>query len=71
MSSAVVGYKMALGEDSVPVSYDDIELADCFFVAGANPAWCHPILFRRMENHKEKNPNVKLIVADPKKRFGL
>ena len=67
MSSAVVGYKMALGEDSVPVSYDDIELADCFFVAGANPAWCHPILFRRMENHKEKNPNVKLIVADPRK----
>lgn len=67
MSSAVVGYKMALGEDSVPVSYDDIELADCFFVAGANPAWCHPILFRRMEAHKEKNPNVKLIVADPRK----
>ena len=28
MSSAVVAYKMSLGEDSVPVSYDDIELAD-------------------------------------------
>ena len=49
MSSAVAGYKMSLGEDSVPVSYDDIELADCFFVAGANPAWCHPILWRRVE----------------------
>lgn len=67
MSSAVVGYKMALGEDSVPICYDDIELADCFFVAGANPAWCHPILFRRIENHKEKNPNVRIIVADPRK----
>src|SRR5215211_3432983 len=44
MSSAVVGYKMTLGEDSVPISYDDIELADCFYVTGANPAWCHPIL---------------------------
>ncbi len=43
MSSAVVGYKKALGEDSVPVCYDDIELADCFYVTGANPAWCHPI----------------------------
>ncbi len=67
MSSAVVGYKMALGEDSVPVSYEDIELADCFFIAGANPAWCHPILFRRIEAHKEKNPDVKIIVADPRK----
>ena len=67
MSSAVVGYKQALGEDSVPIAYEDIELADCFMIAGANPAWCHPILFRRIEAHKEKNPNVKVIVVDPRK----
>jgi ferredoxin-nitrate reductase len=67
MSSAVVGYKMTLGEDSVPVCYDDIELADCFFVTGANPAWCHPILWRRVEAHKAANPHVKIIVADPRK----
>jgi len=67
MSSAVVGYKKLVGEDSVPISYDDIELADCFLIAGANPAWCHPILFRRIENHKEKNPEVKIIVVDPRK----
>ena len=42
MSSSVAAYKMSLGEDSVPVCYDDIELADCFYVTGANPAWCHP-----------------------------
>ncbi|MNK22328.1 Nitrate reductase [compost metagenome] len=67
MSSAVVGYKMSLGEDSVPISYDDIELADCLFVSGANPAWCHPILWRRVEAAKEKNPNLKIIVSDPRK----
>ncbi len=67
MSSAVVGYKMALGEDSVPLSYEDIELADTFFITGANPAWCHPILFRRLEAHKAANPDVKLIVVDPRK----
>lgn len=67
MSSAVAAYKMSLGEDAVPVCYDDIELADCFFVTGANPAWCHPILWRRVEAHKEANPDVKLIVADPRK----
>ncbi|MDO6818062.1 nitrate reductase [Zobellia sp. 1_MG-2023] len=67
MSSAVVGYKKTLGEDSVPISYEDIELADCFLIAGANPAWCHPILYRRLEQHKEANPNVKIIVVDPRK----
>lgn len=67
MSSAVVGYKKTVGEDAVPISYEDIELADCFLIAGANPAWCHPILFRRLEKHKEENQNVKIIVIDPRK----
>lgn len=67
MSSAVVGYKMALGEDSVPISYDDIELADCILVAGANPAWCHPVLWRRVEAARAANPNLKIIVSDPRR----
>ena len=67
MSSAVTAYKMSLGEDSVPISYDDLELTDCIFVAGANPAWCHPILWRRVEAAREKNPSLKIIVSDPRK----
>lgn len=67
MSSAVAAYKMSLGEDSVPVCYDDIEEADCFLVTGANPAWCHPIIWRRVEARKAANPNVKIIVVDPRK----
>ncbi|MBU2951528.1 molybdopterin-dependent oxidoreductase [Tamlana agarivorans] len=67
MSSAVVGYKKTFGEDSVPISYADIELADTFLISGANPAWCHPILFRRIEKRKEENPDVKIIVVDPRK----
>lgn len=67
MSSAVSAYKMALGEDSVPGCYEDIELADTFLIAGANPAWCHPILFRRMEAHKAKNNGIKIIVVDPRR----
>jgi ferredoxin-nitrate reductase len=67
MSSAVAGYKKTFGEDSVPIAYEDIELADTFLITGANPAWCHPILFRRIEQHKEKNPKVKIIVIDPRK----
>ncbi len=67
MSSAVVAYIKMLGEDIVPVAYDDLECSDCIFVAGANPAWCHPIIWRRVEAHKAKNPEVKIIVADPRK----
>lgn len=67
MSSAVVAYKMSLGEDAVPLSYDDLELSDCIFVAGANPAWCHPVLWRRIEAAREKNPGIKIIVSDPRK----
>lgn len=66
MSSAVAAYKMSLGEDSVPLCYDDIELADCFYVTGGNPAWCHPILWRRVEAHKAANPKAKIIVVDPR-----
>lgn len=66
MSSAVAAYKMSLGEDIVPVCYDDIELSDCIFVTGANPAWCHPILWRRVEAHKAANPDVRIIIADPR-----
>ena len=67
MSSAVAGYKKTFGEDSVPIAYDDIELADTFLITGANPAWCHPILFRRLEQHREKTPRVKVIVIDPRR----
>jgi ferredoxin-nitrate reductase len=66
MSSAVAAYKIALGEDSVPVCYDDIELADCLLIEGGNPAWCHPILWRRVEAHKAANPDVKIIIVDPR-----
>ncbi|WP_281226063.1 nitrate reductase [Flavobacterium aquiphilum] len=67
MSSAVAGYKKTFGEDSVPIAYADIELADTFMITGANPAFCHPILFRRLEQHKEKNPKTKIIVVDPRR----
>ena len=67
MSSAVSAYAGMLGEDAVPIAYEDIELSDCILVAGANPAWCHPILFRRMEKHRQLNPDVRVIVVDPRR----
>lgn len=67
MSSAVAGYKQTLGVDAPPCSYRDIGLADVIFITGANPAVAHPIIFRYIEEAKEKNPNLKIIVADPRR----
>ncbi len=67
MSSAVAGYKMTLGADAPPACYDDIAQASCIFIAGSNAAWAHPILFRRIEDAKKANPDLKIIVADPRR----
>ncbi len=67
MSSAVAAYKATLGSDAVPCSYADIDLADLMLIAGSNTAFAHPIVFRRIEAAKEKNPDLKLIVIDPRR----
>lgn len=67
MSSAVAGYKQSLGADAPPCSYTDFDHAGCLFIAGANPAWAHPILFRRIEDARRANPLMKLIVVDPRR----
>jgi assimilatory nitrate reductase catalytic subunit len=67
MSSAVVGYKQSLGADAPPACYDDLNHADCVFISGANPAWAHPILFRRLEDARAAKPAQKLIVVDPRR----
>ncbi|WP_341685150.1 molybdopterin-dependent oxidoreductase [Limnohabitans sp.] len=67
MSSAVAGYKMTLGADAPPACYDDIAQTQCLFIAGSNAAWAHPILFRRIEDARNVNPDLKMIVVDPRR----
>ncbi len=67
MSSAVAGYKATLGADSPPACYDDIDHTDCLLIAGSNTAFAHPIIYRRIEDAKVKNPNLKIIVIDPRR----
>ncbi|MEC5384909.1 sulfite reductase subunit alpha [Uliginosibacterium sp. H3] len=65
MASAGSGYKLSLGADGPPGSYQDFDKADLFFVIGANMADCHPILFLRMMDRVKAG--AKLIVADPRR----
>lgn len=65
MASAGSGYKLSLGSDGPPGSYDDFDNANLFFVIGANMADCHPILFLRMMDRVKAG--AKLIVVDPRR----
>lgn len=67
MSSAVASHVRAFGEDVVPVNYADLELAEMIVLVGSNAAWTHPIVFRRIQQARESNPNLKLVVIDPRK----
>ncbi|MCB1973409.1 MAG: molybdopterin-dependent oxidoreductase, partial [Burkholderiaceae bacterium] len=67
MSSAVAGYKQTLGADAPPACYDDLRHAQCLFIIGSNTAWAHPVLFRRIEDARRSNPQLKIIVADPRR----
>jgi len=67
MSSAVTGYKTTLGADAPPCSYEDLDHAATVFIVGSNMAFAHPILFRRLEDAKRTRPQMKIIVADPRR----
>ena len=67
MASAVAGHKRAFGEDLVPGCYEDLEFADLIVLVGSNTAWCHPILFRRIEREKQRRPDLKVVVIDPRR----
>ncbi len=66
MSSAVVGYKQTLGMDAPPACYEDIDHTQCLFISGSNTAYAHPIVFRRIEDARQANPDMKMIVVDPR-----
>ena len=65
MASAGAGYKLSLGSDAPPGSYEDFDHSDAFLVIGANMADCHPILYLRMMDRVKAG--AKLIVDDPRR----
>jgi assimilatory nitrate reductase catalytic subunit len=66
MASAVAGHKRAFGADVVPCNYSDLEEADLVVLTGSNFAWCHPVLFQRLQSAREKR-GTKIVVIDPRR----
>ena len=67
MSSTVAGQKRAFGEDVVPGCYEDLELADLIVLVGSNAAWCHPVLYQRIQKARAGNPALKIVSIDPRR----
>lgn len=67
MASTVAGHKRAFGADIVPNVYEDIELADLVVLVGSNLAWCHPVLFQRLESAKATRPEMRVVNVDPRR----
>jgi assimilatory nitrate reductase catalytic subunit len=66
MSSAVAGQLRAFGEDVVSGSYEDIDEADLIVLIGSNTAWCHPIVYQRIQAARAAR-GTKLVVIDPRR----
>ncbi len=66
MASSVAGHKRAFGSDTVPGTYEDLENCDLLVLVGSNLAWCHPVLFQRVEAAKAANPAMRVVVVDPR-----
>jgi len=67
MASTVAGQKRAFGTDTVPGTYEDLELADLVVLVGSNLAWCHPVLYQRLAAAKAARPTMKVVVVDPRR----
>jgi assimilatory nitrate reductase catalytic subunit len=56
----------AFGEDVVPVAYEDLEAADLIVLVGSNAAWCHPIVYQRIQAARAAR-GTRLVVVDPRR----
>lgn len=67
MASSVAGHRRAFGSDTVPGTYEDLELADLVVLTGSNLAWCHPVIYQRIAAAKAARPDMKVVLIDPRR----
>src|ERR1700757_2288730 len=66
MASRVAGHRRAVGADTAPGTYDDLDEADLIVLVGSNAAWCHPVVYQRMQATRAAR-GAKLVVIDPRR----
>ena len=66
MASSVAGHIRAFGADVVPGTYEDLEQADLVVLVGSNLAWCHPVLFQRLQAARAER-GTRVVVVDPRR----
>jgi assimilatory nitrate reductase catalytic subunit len=66
MASSVAGHRRAFGADIVPQCYDDLELTDLVVLVGSNAAWCHPILYQRIQVARAER-GARVVNIDPRR----
>jgi assimilatory nitrate reductase catalytic subunit len=66
MASSVAGHKRAFGADVVPGCYDDLDEADVVVLVGSNTAWCHPVLYQRIQKARQTR-GTKVVNIDPRR----
>jgi assimilatory nitrate reductase catalytic subunit len=66
MASSVAGHRRAFGADVVPQCYEDLDLADLVVLAGSNAAWCHPILYQRIQAARGER-GTRVVNIDPRR----
>jgi assimilatory nitrate reductase catalytic subunit len=66
MASAVAAHNRAFGEDIVPCTYDDLDDAELILLVGSNTAWCHPVIWQRIEANRA-DKGTKIVVIDPRR----
>jgi len=67
MASSVSGHRKAFGSDTVPGTYEDLELADVIVLVGSNLLWCHPVLYQRIAAAKAQRPDMRVVLVDPRR----
>ncbi len=64
-SSTALALRTVTGTGAASASYEDIELAKCIVIAGANPTEAHPVVGSRIK--QAVLDGAKLIVIDPRR----
>jgi assimilatory nitrate reductase catalytic subunit len=66
MASSVAGHRRAFGADVVPQCYEDLDTADLVVLVGSNAAWCHPVLYQRIQKAREER-GTRVVNIDPRR----